>query len=53
MVNPNPTLPYVLPSEANQNSVVEVFNIYNSNLWRVAPKLWTDPSKKPEKKKKK
>ena len=38
MVNPNPTLPYVLPSEANQNSVVEVFNIYNSNIWRVAPR---------------
>ena len=31
-------MPYVISSEANENSVVDRFNIYNANLWRVIPR---------------
>ena len=40
LVNPNTSLPYVISSEANENSVVDRFNIYNANLWRVIPRSW-------------
>jgi hypothetical protein len=36
-VNPNPSLTWVFPS-GESNSVIDRFNIYNSNRWRVEPK---------------
>ena len=36
-VNPNPHLTWVFPS-GESNSVVDRFNTYNSNRWRVEPK---------------
>ena len=37
MINPNPVLPYVIKSESNELSMVDKFNIYNSNIWRYRP----------------